>query len=645
MIRRNSFSYNIITKVLLFSGVLFLLILSIFYIYARLSIKASTQENAGLLADKIVAEIEKELLAVERVPHQLALILEKGIVNPDSLMPILMMLMEDNPTLYSIQVAFEPYFFPDRGEFFAPYVRRDGDKLLPQMLGDARYRYYQEDWYQVPAKLERAHWSEPYYGEVGETIMTTYSVPFYRMVNGHRIFAGIAALDITLDHLTRVIMHTAVLETGYAFIMSRNGLLLAHYNEDYIMHESMFSIAEELNLPGLRETGRSMIRGERYFGDYVLTRNGKELTIYYTPLPVNQWTVAVVYPNEEMFATLHQMSTLMILLVILGLTLLAITIYQVVSRQIRPLTRFAESTREVAQGNFETELPFDATNIEMKELYDSFCHMQKELVHYIDDLKKTTAAKEAIESQLRIARDIQLSMVPRSFPAFPDLPQIDLYATLKSAREVGGDLYNFFMIDNDHMGFTIGDVSDKGVPAALFMAMTNTLVKSNALSGMSPAEVLKKTNYELCQDNEQCMFVTLFFGILDIRTGDVRFANAGHNPFILVIGQQKAFYKKMAAGMVLGAFEESEYVNETMKLEPNQTMFVYTDGVTEAMDRSQNQFGEDKLLEIISEFGYLPTTELIQKTMEEIAAFVKGHEQSDDITLLALRYKPDIKIT
>ncbi|MDI6402317.1 SpoIIE family protein phosphatase [Balneolaceae bacterium ANBcel3] len=645
MIKRNSLSYNIISKGLLFTGILLMVILSIFYFYARQSIEESTRENAIMLGDKIVAELEKEILPIEVIPHKLALMLEKATFDPDSLFSVLERVLDKHPTLLSMQIAYKPYFFPEKGESFAPYVRREDQGYHFRLLGEHGYRYHFADWYQVPAVLEEPHWSEPYYGEVGQAIMTTYSVPFYKTIDGVRTFAGIVAFDMSLDHLTAVVRDIGVLETGYAFILSRNGVLLSHFTEEYVMHESFFSLAEEMDFPGLRETGRSMIRGDAYFGDYVLTRDGKDLTIYYTPLPTNQWTIAVVYPDDEMFASLHQMSSILFLLMIFGLILLAITVYQIVSRQIKPLTLFTQSAREIAQGTFDTHLPCITTNNEMKELYDSFSHMQEELKRYIEDLKKTTAAKEAIESQLRIARDIQLSMVPRSFPAFPDLPQIDLYATLKSAREVGGDLYNFFMIDTNHMGFTIGDVSDKGVPAALFMAMTNTLVKANALSGLSPAEVLEKTNYELCQDNEACMFVTLFFGILDIRTGEVRYANAGHNPFILVVEQKNAFYQKMAAGMVLGAFEESAYVNEEMKLEPNQTMFVYTDGVTEAMDKSQNQFGEEKLLQIICEFGYLPTTELIQKTMDEIKAFVKGHEQSDDITLLALRFKPEIKIT
>jgi serine phosphatase RsbU (regulator of sigma subunit) len=194
------------------------------------------------------------------------------------------------------------------------------------------------------------------------------------------------------------------------------------------------------------------------------------------------------------------------------------------------------------------------------------------------------------------------------------------------------------MIDDNHLAFTIGDVSDKGIPAALFMAMTNTLIKAIALSGLSPAEVLYKANNELCKENEQCMFVTLLFGILNIKTGEVEYANAGHNPFILMQGNDIADYHKISPGMVLAAFSDVNFVNERLILNPNDTIFMYTDGVTEAMSRQHELFGEKRLIESIRNTGSLAVPELIDETMKEVNLFVDGNEQSDDITILALRF-------
>lgn len=635
MINKDSLAFRIISRALLITIILFFLILGAFYYFARKNIEEFTRENAILVGDHLASCIEKELKSLEKIPQTIAKIMEIDPVDPDSLVEVLNSVVTVDQNLYGVFICYEPDFFPEKGRHFCPFVINRETHLELHMVD---YEYFYYDWYQIPAIHKKPYWSEPYFAPVGQAIMSTYSVPFYSYQEGTRKFAGVVALDVSLERLTELVAQIEILETGYAFLVSRNGVLLTHPNSDYIMNESAFSIAERMGLPELRIIGRAMIRGESNFRTHGLERDDK-LWIYYTPLSGSDWSIGVVYPNAEMYASLHQLSTLLILLAGIGFILLSFITYHIINRQISPLTLFSKSAKQIAEGNFEEELPCITTNTEMNELYNAFSHMKQELANYIENLKKTTAAKEKIESQLRIARDIQLSMVPRTFPAFPHLPQIDLYATLKSAREVGGDLYNFFMIDNDHMGFTIGDVSDKGVPAALFMAMTNTLIKANALTGLNPAQVLEKTNYELCQDNEQCMFVTLFFGILNINTGMVNYANAGHNPFILIVDKKNAHYhKEMSSGMVLGAFEEAQYVNENLTLKPGQTMFVYTDGVTEAMDEKKNQFGEEKLLDFIQHSYHLSTVDLINKTMEEIAKFVKGYEQSDDITLLALRF-------
>jgi sigma-B regulation protein RsbU (phosphoserine phosphatase) len=194
------------------------------------------------------------------------------------------------------------------------------------------------------------------------------------------------------------------------------------------------------------------------------------------------------------------------------------------------------------------------------------------------------------------------------------------------------------MIDEDDLAFTIGDVSDKGIAAALFMAMTNTLIKAITLSGLSPAEVLFKANNELCKGNDQCMFVTLLLGILNIRNGEVEYANAGHNPFIVVRNDNVVEYQKILPGMVLAAFEDVRFINEQLKLDPDETIFMYTDGVTEAKNSDQKLYGEKRLLELIKGSGSLTIRDLIDETLKGVAQFVNGNEQSDDITILALRF-------
>lgn len=263
--------------------------------------------------------------------------------------------------------------------------------------------------------------------------------------------------------------------------------------------------------------------------------------------------------------------------------------------------------------------------------------MQSSIKHYISDLKRTTAAKESLESQLRIASAIQMGMLPKEVDGFCNHKEFGICGFMKPAREVGGDLYNFFMIDEEHLGFTIGDVSDKGIAAALFMSMTNTLIKAIALTDVSPAEVLFKVNNELCKGNEQSMFVTLFFGKLNIKTGHLAFANAGHNPFIL-LKYNRMEYQKLASGIVLAAFENFIFSNEQLTLLPGDTMIMYTDGVTEAMNSEHKLFGEERLLDVFKSQTDAPISSLVESVINSVENHVQDFEQSDDITLLTLRF-------
>jgi sigma-B regulation protein RsbU (phosphoserine phosphatase) len=246
--------------------------------------------------------------------------------------------------------------------------------------------------------------------------------------------------------------------------------------------------------------------------------------------------------------------------------------------------------------------------------------------------------KEQIEHELTVARTIQMSMVPKVFPVPPDVPEIEVFASLESAKEVGGDLYDFFYIDDNHFCFVIGDVSGKGVPASLFMAVTKTLIQAKAGVGISAADILYHTNNELCRGNDESMFVTLFCGILDIRTGEVEFCNAGHNKPYLHRTDGNCQALNPQKGIALGIMEEFPFTNENILLAPGDAIVIYTDGVTEAMDNNNQMFSEERLENCIAEVGNAAAKEITQSIVSRVKDFVDGAPQSDDITILALRY-------
>lgn len=321
-----------------------------------------------------------------------------------------------------------------------------------------------------------------------------------------------------------------------------------------------------------------------------------------------------------------------------GFILLALFLSFYLSQRItRPITQLNQGARLIGRGELDTPIQI-RTGDEIEDLATAFNHMTAELKRYIENLRITTAEKEHIESELKIAHNIQVSMLPRTFPPYPKRSDLAIYAMIEPAREVGGDLFDFFFIDERHFCFLIGDVSGKGVPAALFMVITRSLLKTQALQGSPAEEILNKVNNLLCSENAEMMFVTLFLGILDTVTGEIKFANAGHNPPLIGRQNEPFTYLKPRRGFVLAGMEDFQYRQEKLQLAPGDTLFLYTDGVTEAMDPDGCQFSDQKLQAILAPGNQLNEIEMINKVRLEIETFVRSAPQSDDITMLVVRW-------
>jgi sigma-B regulation protein RsbU (phosphoserine phosphatase) len=322
--------------------------------------------------------------------------------------------------------------------------------------------------------------------------------------------------------------------------------------------------------------------------------------------------------------------------------------YILVSRISQPLKTLAEHAKQLASYDFSTTGPLLADDIrsltlssrdEVGELAESFVYMEQELRKSIKNLTETTAVKERIENELKIARAIQMSMVPKIFPPFPDRSEFELYAVIEPAKEVGGDFYDFFFIDDDHLYFIIGDVSGKGVPASLFMAVTKTLIRSQTSQEMLPDEVLRRVNKDLCVDNESNMFVTVFCGVLHTRTGEVWYSNGGHNPPYLLTASGEVETLARTGGMVLGVMDDIPYQTKRITLKTGDGLFLFTDGITEAMDGHDQLFSDARLQSVLQRLHGASSVELIRGVVSEVERFAAGAPQSDDITALALRYR------
>jgi phosphoserine phosphatase RsbU/P len=320
----------------------------------------------------------------------------------------------------------------------------------------------------------------------------------------------------------------------------------------------------------------------------------------------------------------------------------------VLTRILSPITQLTSYTKDLSQQDFQ--LPEEQRQVvagiarrrqdEIGLLAEAFLEMQAKLLEYLENLKRTTAAKERIESELRVAHDIQMSFLQKVFPPFPQRTEFDLYAMLEPAKEVGGDLYDFCLLDDGRLFFYVGDVSDKGVPAALFMAVTMTLMKRSAQQEEGdPAEILRRVNGELFSGNVNLLFVTLCCCTLDVKTGEFFYSNAGHNPPVILRRDGPAEWLQLPDGIVLGVIPDPAYETRRATLRPGDTIVLYTDGVTEAMSPARELYSDERLLATVASLAAKDATETTHLLLASVKEHAAGAPASDDITILSLKYR------
>lgn len=361
--------------------------------------------------------------------------------------------------------------------------------------------------------------------------------------------------------------------------------------------------------------------------------------LVFSTLTSTDWALGIAFPKSELQSFQRKYLLLTIVSMVKDMVLICLAVALISLKTTRPLKALIVSTEDIAQGNLDTMLPAIAHRDEVGRLAESFRHMRDALKTQIRELKETTAAKQKMESELSIAGQIQRSMVPRIEISDGPNRRYELSALLQPARQVGGDLYDFFLLGEDRLCLLIGDVADKGVPAALLMARTVTLIRTIAKQTSTPAEILAAVNRELCVDNEECLFVTLFCSVLDLHTGAFNYASGGHDPPLLVSDRRVEFLS-LETGPPLGLEEEAIFGQHECLLDRNDLILLYTDGITEAMNFEEELFAEKHSIEEIANYLPLTPAKAIRTIQHLYRQFVGDAAQSDDLTMLAMQYQP-----
>lgn len=575
--------------------------------------------------------------------------IESHLGQPDKLKDIIGRIIDTNPRIRSCGVSFIANYYPQKGRSFCPYVCRDTiayDSTESVGLSDS---YLKSEWFKEALTADSAYWSQPFFdGRYARTPLTAYIHPIHDASG--RVVAILGA-DLSLGFVTEMLQQqdslfiedTWILDIpGYrafnSYVLANDGTYITHPDHRRILKGKFFTHIKDADEEGVaKRVIKQMMNGKRSTDETssVMLINRVNSYLFYIPLDETDWMLVTSVPiiSLDMFGILSGSLMLVIIVLVLIVTFFACRL--TIRRIARPLKQLAATADEVASGQLNAPLPAINSHDEIHQLRDSFENMQQSLFTYIEELKTATASKASIERELNIAHNIQMAMLPKIYPPFPERHDLDIYGEVMPAKAVGGDLYDFFIRD-EKLIFCIGDVSGKGVPASLVMAVTCSLFRNIAAYTQQPENILKSLNDALTPGNDAGMFVTLFVGVIDLNNGLLHYSNAGHNPPLLLSGNDVSTLP-CDANIAIGVMPDMTFSAQQLQLNPSDTVFLYTDGLNEAENRQLQQFGTDQMLQVAKASVRKPRP-LIDAMSHAVHLFAGDAEQSDDLTMLAVQY-------
>ena len=551
------------------------------YVYSQREIK----KEASLRAESELKSAENKIMDIvnqaEAAVRNSIWVAEWCLEYPDSLERIPQRVVSENPVVVGSTMALVPNY-SEKHPLYAPYAARDLEtgKIRMLSLATEEYDYPSMEWFTKPLELNDSYWSEPYFDENGgDILMTTFSMP---IKDKDGVVAAILTADISLDWLTNLIGGIKVYPNAFNLVVSRSGQILVCPVETLVMQTTLDKIAQESeDYETFDRVNRSILSGQS--GELPVRYHGQTSHVYFSPVERTGWFLSIVLPEKELYSGVRRIGMIVILLQLLGLAMLIIILRVVAKNQNKYL--------------------------------------------------RVNEQKERMENELHIAREIQMAMIPKSFPPFPERKDLDLSAAIIPAKEVGGDLYDFFIRD-EKLFFCIGDVSGKGIPASLVMAVTRSLFRAMSAHEDSPAKIITSMNNSMAETNESTMFVTFFCGVLDLKAGQLRYCNAGHNPPMILTDAIRIL--PVEPNLSLGILKGMDFIEQETPFYYDDALFLYTDGLSEAENVAQEQFGEARIRAALH--GRKPSENHLANIEQQVSRFVGEAPQSDDLTMLFIHY-------
>lgn len=585
------------------------------------------EESAVNQSNLVISGISRLTVGTEEIARNVASQIPY-YMKDDQLDVFISKVLQTNTILENIHVVF--------------FDEKDGSNKVYSANADGNQHYFSgqklsEDFFRsIKAfrdTIKPGYWTDPYYDKNdGQNLIVSYILALRN--DKTKKIDGIISCEVSLRKMQQMLHDIKIGEKGYAYIIEKSGRLLTHPNPEWIHSKNLF-VRPSILFEGSTDKVESDIRqGHHGFGyGYSQYLNNQKAWYYYAPLRDSDWMVIIVYPERELFKEIGVVFRKIVWISALGIFILFVMNMIIFRRTLEPLARVTYAIQRFTSPAGKEKVEKN----EIKLLAESLENWQSKYGLLIKEQSQTARDKKKIEKDLQTAREIQFNIIPSGRPDYQKDKQVDLYAILNPAESVGGDLYDYFFIDGNHLLITLGDVSGKGIPASLFMAVASTLIKTNAKI-LSAKDIVAQVNNELSQRNTNQYFVTLFLGVLNIDNGVLDYCNAAHNyPYIL---DEAGTYRVLSEshGLPLGIYKDKPYKSSTVQLKANDSLIIYTDGVINSIDMKNQQYGVARLEKNLNGLIGLTAEEIVGKLLKSIKLFEAGSHQSDDITIMALKY-------
>jgi sigma-B regulation protein RsbU (phosphoserine phosphatase) len=614
------------------------------YHTAAQGMEADAIRRADQLAARLASDLDAVIRPIEGGVYTVAHQLEEVDPPRGEYLQHIRGILDAWPEVYGSTIAVET---GDAGRNryarpFAPYLFRRGSQIEFSNLARESYAYSSLPWYRSAADGLKPLWSAPYYDQGGGQVwMITYSVPFFRrLVDRTRILAGVVTADLDLDWVRRTAARVQLDAGGMGWLASGAGdeAFVAPIGET-LQHLVGFDPA--LRDTTIRKAAYAMKRQNLSLAALPEGQSARPAYLAVRELRTLGWQLALLMPEEDLLAGARRQLNRQLLLGGAGLLILVVAVSLVAAGVARPIRRLAEAVSQVSESDLQMRLPERTSGDELGVLTEALRRLRDSLQQHVQLRAQSIAEQNRLEQELQISAQIQQSMLPHG-DALRTVPRgLEIAAALLPARQVGGDLYDYFPVQGGALLFTIGDVSDKGIPAALFMARLSALMRVLGAQGGGPDRLLAEINTRLADGNDACMFVTASCGVMDPATGTVRYASAGHEPPLLQLLEGTVRSPAPDGGAAIGIDAGEEYPLQELLLAPGDLLLLYTDGVTDAEDRSGARFGIDRLVTLLRDSSGMHPVDLVDRIVRTVASHAEGFHATDDLTVLALRYVPD----